>query len=342
VNDIRTLRIAVDAMGGDFAPRNVVVGALDALREKNNAFEIIFIGDEAAIRDQLRHGNNEGLSYSIVHAPEIIDMHDEATAVLRTKKNSSIGVGMSIQKEGKVDAFVGAGHTGAMVSASTLILGRLQGVSRPTIGTFIPSTNGVSLLVDAGANVDCKPQHLFEFAVMGSIYVREMLNIATPTVGLLSIGEEETKGNDVVKEAHKLISRSSVHFIGNVEGSDILKGKADVVVCDGFVGNSILKFAESVPSFLKTKMKEAFSKNIFLTLIGGILKGSFRSIFKSMDYEEYGGIPVLGVQGVVIIGHGKSSPKAIKNMIFKAEESARKRIHDRMRDALAQQAVTER
>ncbi len=341
MNDSRTIRIAVDAMGGDFAPQNVVAGALDALRETNNRFEILLVGKEPLIRSHLPT-SAEHLSYSIVHTEETIDMHDSGTAVLRQKKDSSIGLGMTMHKEGKVDAFVSAGHTGAMVSASTLILGRIEGVSRPTIGTFIPSQNGVCLLVDAGANVDCRPQHLYEFAVMGSIYASEMFNIKNPTVALLNIGEEESKGNEVVKEAHKLLSQSSLNFIGNVEGRDILSGKSNVVVCDGFVGNIILKFAESVPSFLKLRLKEFFTRSFVLKLMGGMMKSSLSSAFKSLDYEEYGGVPVLGVKGVSIIGHGKSTPKAIKNMILKAEEMIRKRINERIQEALIKQIVVER
>lgn len=334
MNDTRTIRIAVDAMGGDFAPGNVISGALDALRETNNRFEVLLVGKEQLIRSHLTSSGVERLSYSIVDAPEIIDMHDGATAVLKQKKNSSIGIGMTLHKEGQADAFVSAGHTGAMVSASTLILGRLDGVSRPTIGAFLPSEKGVCLLVDAGANVDCRPQHLYEFAIMGSIYAREMFHFENPSVGLLSIGEEASKGNEAVKEAHKLLTKSNLNFIGNVEGRDILNGKVQVVVCDGFVGNIILKFGESVPSFLKSKLKEYFGNNILLKLMGGLMKSSLRSVFKSMDYEEFGGVPVLGVKGVAIIGHGKSTPKAIKNMILKAEETVRKRINERIQNAL--------
>jgi len=334
VDDTHTIRIAVDAMGGDYAPQNVVAGALDALRESNNRFEVVLVGQESLIRSHLQSSSGERLNYTIVHAADVIDMHDGATAALRQKKDSSIGIGMTLHKEGKVDAFVSAGHTGAMVSASTLILGRLDGVSRPTIGAFLPSEKGVCLLLDAGANVDCRPQHLYEFAVMGSIYANAMFNFSNPSVGLLSVGEEESKGNEAVKDAHKLLSQSSLNFIGNVEGRDILSGKAQIVVCDGFVGNIVLKFGESIPTFIKNRMKEVFSKNLLLKLMGGMLKNSLRSVFKSMDYEEHGGVPVLGVKGVAIIGHGKSTPKAIKNMILKAEETVRKKINERIQEAL--------
>jgi glycerol-3-phosphate acyltransferase PlsX len=242
---------------------------------------------------------------------------------------------MTLHKEGKADAFVSAGHSGAMMSASTLILGRIENVGRPTIGAFLPSERGVCLLLDAGANVDCKPQHLYEFAVMGSIYSSQMFNVRNPATGLLSIGEEPTKGNEVVKETHKLLSQSKLNFIGNVEGRDILSGKADVVVCDGFVGNVILKFGESVPSFFKSRLKQYASGSLIGTLMGLMMRKTLRAALKSMDYEEHGGVPVLGVNGVSIIGHGKSTPKAIKNMILKAEEVVKKNVNQKIQEALA-------
>ena len=262
-------------------------------------------------------------------------MHDGATASLKQKKNSSIAVGMNLHRDGHADAFVSAGHSGAVMSASTLILGRIEGIGRPTIGAFIPSEHGVTLLLDAGANVDCKPQHLFEFGIMGSIYTRQMFDIPNPRIGLLSIGEEETKGNEVVKETYKLFKESSLNFAGNVEGRDILKGEVNVVVCDGFVGNILLKFAESVPAFLKHRVKQFAGKSVFMSVAGLMMRNMMRGVLKGMDYEEYGGVPILGVNGVSIIGHGKSTPKAIKNMILKAEEMVQKNINGKIREAMA-------
>lgn len=321
-------------MGGDFAPKNVILGGIEALRQADNRFEMLFVGTESAVREELAHIQHNGLSYQVVNATQVIDMHDGATAALKHKKDSSISVGITLQKEGQAEAFVSAGHTGAVMSASTLILGRIEGVSRPTIGTFMPSETGVCLLLDAGANVDCKPQHLYEFAVMGSIYVKTMLNIDNPTVGLLSIGEESTKGNDITLEAHRLLSNSRLNFIGNVEGRDILKGKAQVVVCDGFVGNVVLKFAESVLDILKTKFRNHASQNLFRKLWVGMMYGTLKKVLKDFDYQEYGGVPLLGVNGVSIIGHGKSTPKAIKNMILKAEEMVRRNINRNIQEAL--------
>jgi phosphate acyltransferase len=329
------VRIAVDAMGGDFAPQNIIAGAIESLEETGNRFEILFIGPEEIIRNEINRIRHSGLAYQIINASQVVDMHDRATAALKLKKDSSIAVGILLHKEGQADAFVSAGNTGAVMSASTLILGRIEGVGRPTIGTFLPSEQGMCLLLDAGANVDCKPQHLYEFAVMGSIYAQEMLHLANPSVGLLSIGEEKSKGNEVTLEAHKLLSKSKLRFIGNVEGRDILKGKANVVVCDGFVGNIVLKFAESVPDLLKTKFRNYASQNILRKILIGMMLSTLKKVLKDFDYQEDGGVPLLGVNGVSIIGHGKSTPKAIKNMILKAEEMVHKKINQHIQKALA-------
>lgn len=328
------IRIAVDVMGGDFAPRNVIDGALEALRETNNRFEIIFVGPEATVLEELRQRQSNGFSYHIVNASQVIGMHDGATAALKQKRDSTITVGLTLQKEGKADAFVSAGNTGAVMSASTLILGRIEGVGRPTIGAFFPNEQGVCLLLDAGANVDCKPQHLYEFAVMGSIYAREMFKYENPRVGLLNIGEEASKGSEVVKETYHLLKNSQLNFIGNVEGRDILRGAVQVVVCDGFVGNIVLKFGESVPAFFKSAVTQYFAKHRFKMILAAFIRGTMRNALKGLDYEEFGGVPLLGINGISIIGHGKSTPKAIKNMIFKAEEMVRKGINQRIQEAL--------
>ncbi len=321
-------------MGGDFAPRNVVDGAAEALQESGNRFEILLVGREASVQQELGRFEQNSLSCRIVDATEVVDMHDPATAPLKQKRNSSISVGLNLQKNGQADAFVSAGHTGAVMSGSTMILGRIAGIGRPTIGAFFPSEQGVCLLLDAGTNVDCRPQHLYEFALMGSIYASEMLRIERPTVGLLNIGEEPSKGNDVAKDAYKILQQSSLNFVGNVEGRDILRGKANVVVCDGFVGNIVLKFGESVPAFFKSRLKQIAGKSLAARILGAMMRGQLRKALKSMDYEEYGGVPVLGVNGVSIIGHGKSTPKAIKNMILKAEEMVRKNINHHIQEAL--------
>lgn len=322
-------------MGGDFAPHSVVSGALDALRQTRNRFEVLLVGPDQQVRAELETFDQRGLLFQIINAKEVIDMQDAATSPLKQKKDSSIAVGITMHKNGQADAFVSAGNSGAVMSASTLILGRIEGVGRPTIGTFLPSEQGVCLVLDAGANVDCKPQHLFEFAVMGSIYTSKILQIDSPTVGLLSIGEERSKGNEVTLEAHKLLANSKLNFIGNVEGGDILKGKANIVVCDGFVGNVVLKFAESVLDLLKSRFRTQAATNIFRKIWVGMMYGTLKKILKDFDYQEHGGVPLLGVNGVSIIGHGKSTPKAIKNMILRAEEMVQNNINRHIQEALS-------
>lgn len=329
-------------MGGDYAPANVVAGALDALLETNGRFSLLLVGKEELVQQELqKHPGIATLkqgSYEIANAREVIDFDDSPTAALKTKKDSSIAVGITLHRNGKADAFVSAGNTGAVLSASTLILGRVKGVARPTIGALIPTTKSPSFLVDAGTNVDCKPRHLFEFGVMGSIYVEAMLGKKNPSVGLLSIGEEENKGNEVTLEAFSLLKKSKVNFFGNVEGRDILQGKVDVVVCDGFVGNILLKFGESVPSFFKSKFMAFAEKSFLNKLVALVARNSMRAVMKELDYQEHGGVPLLGVNGVSIIGHGGSTPKAIKNMILRAEEMVQRKVNTRIQEAMLQYA----
>jgi len=322
-------------MGGDFAPANVIRGSLDALERDGGGIEILLVGREEVLKNEIPAGGNaSGTPLSIVHASQVVTMEDGATAALKQKKDSSIAVGLRIQAEGGADAFVSAGNTGAVMSASTLILGRIGGVSRPTIGAFFPTATGVCLLVDAGANVDCKPRHLLEFGIMGSIYTAAMFGIERPAVGLLNVGEEETKGNEAAVEARGLLAASGLNFVGNVEGRDILRGGAHVVVCDGFTGNVLLKFAESIPAFFKERITGFVADKPLRKLLMVPALGTFRATMKSMDYEEYGGVPLLGVRGVSIIGHGKSTPKAIMNMILKAKEMVEKNINGRIEKAM--------
>lgn len=328
------IKIVVDAMGGDYAPSNIVLGGIEALKESGSRFQILFVGKEKSIKEELNKLQIENLDYQIVDAPEVIGMEDSPTAALKQKRDSSIAVGLNLVKEKMADAFISAGNTGAVMSASTIILGRIEGVSRPTIGTFFPSEKGKCLLLDAGANVDSKPQHLLEFAMMGSIFSNYILGYQNPTVGLLNIGEESTKGNETALEAYKLLKESSLNFIGNVEGRDILKGKAQIVVCDGFVGNILLKFAESILSLMKFKFKDYASKSFFKKLWVGLMYGTLKKVLKDIDYQEYGGVPLLGVNGVTIIGHGGSTPKAVKNMIYRAEEMVQKNINSHIQSKM--------
>ena len=329
------LRIAVDAMGGDFAPANEVAGAVEALRERRDSFQVLLVGREQAIKDELQKHDVRGLSLSVIPASEVITMEDSPTAALKQKKDSSLAVGVRMHQEGKADAFVSAGNTGAVLSATTLILGRIKGVSRPTIGTFLPAEGGYCLLVDAGTNVDCRARHLYEFAIMGSLYFGLMMKKDRPTVALLNVGEEKGKGTETINEAYAMLEAGKLNFIGNVEGRDILKRKADVVVCDGFVGNIVLKFGESIPGFLKGRLRQYASQGFMNTLLVGLAKGSLKNALKDMDPNLEGGVPVLGAKGVSIIGHGSSTPTGIKNMILKAVEVASLRIDKHIEEAFS-------
>lgn len=324
-------------MGGDHAPAHVVAGAVEALRESGNRFSVILAGQEERVKQELR-GEPRDLALTIADAREVIDMHDAPTAALKTKKNSSIAVGVTLQKNGMAEAFVSAGNTGAVLSASTLILGRMKGVGRPTIGALLPTEASPCFLVDAGTNVDCRARHLFEFGMMGAVYVSSMLGIASPKVGLLSIGEEDTKGNETSLEAFRLLKKSELNFVGNIEGRDVLRGSVDVAVCDGFVGNILLKFGESVPRFLKEKFRAFAAMSTLNKLMVLAARRGMRSIMGELDYQEHGGVPLLGVNGVSIIGHGRSTPKAIKNMIYRAEEIIARKVNARIQDAMLKYA----
>lgn len=332
------MTIAVDAMGGDFAPRNVVQGALDCVRDPRCDFEILLVGQEDAIRAHLPAAVPANIH--IRHTDEVVDMKDSVATALKTKKNSSMYRALEWHRDGEVQGFISAGNTGAMMALSTLILGRLPGVERPSIGTFLPSQKGPVLLIDAGANVDSKPSHLAQFGMMGSIYTELMMKRPSPKVGLLNVGEEESKGNDASIAAWPLLKAAPIHFIGNIEGRDILKGTADVVVCDGFTGNIILKFAESFPGLLKSKFYDYAAQGFVKKLWVGLIAGTIKKMIKDWDYQEYGGVPLLGVNGVSIIGHGSSTPRAITNMIFAAKHMVDRRVNETIREAMTSQQST--
>ncbi|HQI40092.1 MAG: phosphate acyltransferase PlsX [Ignavibacteriales bacterium UTCHB2] len=318
-NKISKCRIVVDAMGGDYAPQNIVTGAIEAYNQSKD-FQLYLVGKKEEILSVIKTNQLSFNESYIIDTPEVIDMEDSPTSALKSKPDSSIVKGSQLVKEGKAEAFVSAGNTGAVMSAATLIMGRIKGVGRPTIGAEMPNVNGICYLYDVGAGKDAKPSHLFEYAVMGTIYAREMGGISNPTVGILSMGEEESKGNEVSTIAFKLLKESKLNFIGNVEGRDILTKDVDVVVCDGFVGNIILKFGESVPRLLKHLLTQTANKSFIDKLKVGFAKGTLKKALKSLDYQEHGGVPLLGVNGICIIGHGSSTPKAIKNMVLKAYE----------------------
>ena len=296
-------KIIVDAMGGDYAPQNAVVGAIEASME-NPGFDLFLVGKEKEILRVIADNNLSFDNSRVINAEEIIEMGDTPTEAIKKKPNSSIVVGARYVKEKKAHAFVSAGNTGAMMAASTLIMGRIPNVGRPTIGAEVPNIYGTCFLFDVGAGKDAKPNHLFEYAVMGTIYAKELGGVANPKVGILSMGEEDSKGNEVTTAAFKMLKDSKLNFIGNVEGRDILTGKVDVVVCDGFIGNILLKFGESVPKLLKHLLKKTADKNFIDKIKIGLFKGTLKKALKDLDYQEHGGVPLLGVNGISIIGHG--------------------------------------
>jgi len=330
------VKIALDSMGGDYAPAVVVKGAVLAQKEANGDFRIVLVGDEGKIKEELKKIGVEEHPFIIQQASESIRMEDPALTALK-KKDSSIAVAMQMQKEGAVDAVVSAGHTGAVMTSALFTLGRIEGISRPAIATYMPTQkeqDGV-LVLDVGANSECKAQNLLEFGIMGSIYSESVLNKANPRVGLLSIGEESNKGNDLILSSHKLLLESQLNFVGNVEGNKILKGSCDVVVCDGFVGNVMLKFAESMDGFLTSIVKKQIKRNLFSKMGILFLQASLRRLKKVLDYSEYGGAPLLGVNGVCIVAHGGSSPKAIKNAIKVAYQMSKRNVNSKIKEVLS-------
>jgi glycerol-3-phosphate acyltransferase PlsX len=331
-------RIAVDAMGGDYAPKHEILGALDALHADPN-FELILVGDREKILKTAREEKINLDEKLIHHASQVIEMHDKPTESIKSKRDSSLVVGAKLVQEKKADAFVSAGNTGAVAAVSTLLIGRLKNIERPTIGSFIPSESNATYLFDVGAFVDVKPQHLFQYAVLAKIFVSELHGIENPTVALLNVGEEDEKGNKQVKETADLLRNSDLNFIGNVEGRDILKGKSNIVICDGFVGNILLKFGESVPQFMKYLLKQHSEKSLFEKIKIGLFKNTLKQALSPLNPDLYGGVPLLGINGISIIGHGSSSPLAIKNMILRAKEMYDKNLIQKFEKALETYAV---
>jgi glycerol-3-phosphate acyltransferase PlsX len=302
------VRIALDAMGTDRHPAIEVRGAVAALKELPGDFELVLVGDQSRIEAELSALADVPVGrLSIVHAGERIDPGEPAATAVRRKPDSSIVQGLRLQKEGRVDAFVSAGSTGAVMAASLFLLRPLQGVDRPTVATVLPTAKAPILLVDGGANVDCKPHHLMQFARLGSIYVEDVWRRPNPRIGLLNIGEEPEKGDELTVEAHGLLRESGLNFVGNVEGRDVIRDACDVLVADGFVGNVLLKFYESIMGLLSSMLRS--------TLEERKIELDLATLFRSFDYTEYGGAPLLGVNGVTIICHGGSPPRAIRNAI---------------------------
>jgi len=327
------MKIIVDAMGGDYAPGVVVEGAVTAALEYGT--EIVLVGDEAKIREHLDKTKYSGGKISVQPAQEVIEMHESPATSVRRKRNSSIVVGLNMVKEGKGEAFFSAGNTGAVVCAATLGLGLLPSIERPGIAIVTPTLKGNSLIIDVGANIDAKPLHLLQYGFMATVYCQNILNKPNPSVGLLNVGEEESKGTDFVKETYELLAKSPLNFIGNVEGKALFSGKCDIIICDGFVGNVALKVTEGTAEAIQVFLKRHLLKSNLLGKLGILLlKKSFSKFKKELDYSEYGGAPLLGVNGAVIIGHGRSNIKAIKNAIHVAGTEVERKINQKILEAI--------
>lgn len=326
------MRIAVDAMGGDYAPGVVVEGAVQSV--KKTPYEIILVGDKTRLTGEMKNYRSSSLPLSIYHCSEVIGMDESPAIACRQKKDSSIMVATRLVKEGMADAMVSAGNSGAVLASALMVLGRLPKVDRPAIAALIPTLKGVVALLDVGANVNSTAKGLLQFAVMGNIYMKTIMNKESPRIGLLSTGAEETKGNEVTIEAHRLLRQSGLNFVGNVEGKDIVKGKTDVIVCDGFVGNILLKFSEGIAEEFISLFRDEILKYPFRKIALILLRGAFKDIKKRVDYAEYGGAPLLGVDGCSFICHGSSNAKAISNAIRVAGEFVEKRINQQIKESL--------
>lgn len=320
--------IAVDAAGGDYYPESPVKGAIEATKD-NRGLNVVLLGPEDEVKRELDKYEHDSQRVHIKNAPDIIEMDESPAQAVKTKKNSSIVIGTGMLKEGSCEAFVSAGNTGALLAASTFLLGKLEGVIRPTIAATYPTIKGFRLLVDAGANLEVRPDMLVQFAKMGSIYCEQVMGVEDPKVGLLNVGEEEEKGTDMLKEAYDDLKKLP-NFIGNIEGRDVLPGKADVFLCDGLVGNIMLKLGESIPEniekFLAQGVKTLDLSKEETEQVVKVLKVSLAKF----NYENVGGIPFLGVNGVSLVGHGGSSPKAIKNMVLNAVKCVENNINEKI------------
>jgi phosphate acyltransferase len=333
---VRPHRIAVDAMGGDNAPGPIVEGAVEVVRLFPERIIPILVGDEAEVRRELERLGALDLGLEIVHAAEKVDMGEGGADSFRKKRDSSLNVATRLVRDGGADGVFSAGNTGGMVAASLLNLGRIAGVSRPALATPIP-TRGEhpwAIVLDVGATSDCKPVNLLHFGILGEVYARLMFGMVRPRVGLLNIGEEPSKGSELAQEAHRLLAQSGLHFVGNVEGKDIMNGGADVVVTDGFTGNVLLKFAESVWSWGAQAVRREIGEHVLAKMGAFLLKPSLRRFKDRIDYSSHGGAPLLGVNGVAIIGHGRSTPKAVRNALRVAADLSGRGIIDEIREEL--------
>lgn len=333
------MRLAVDGMGGDFAPDAVIEGCVEALREQD--LHIIITGPEDLIRRKLSEYSYPKDKITVVNATEVISPNEEPVKALKRKKDSSLVKALNLVKAGEADAILSAGSTGALMAGASLIIGRIKGIKRVALAPVMPGKSAPFMIVDAGANVDCKPQYLLQFALMGKIYFENILQVPNPSVGLVNIGAEEEKGNELTKETHKLLKQTDFNFVGNIEPRDVPKGDVNILVCDGFVGNTILKTYEGVASTIFSMLKEEIMSSFTNKLGGLLLKSVFSRFKKKFDYTEYGGSAFLGSNGIVIKAHGSSNAKAFKNAIKQAVSSYDNKIVDKIREELGKLNINE-
>jgi len=326
------MKIAVDAMGGDHGPAVVVEGAVAAVREFGAS--IVLVGDQAAIDGEVRRLGAEALGLEVRHASQVVSMSESPSQALRRKRDSSLRIAAELVRDGKAAAFISAGNTGAAMAISMFVIGVLRGVDRPAIAAVLPNVKGFTVLLDVGANVDPKPWHLFQFAVMGHVYARDILAVEAPRVGLLSVGEEEGKGTELTREVYEQLKESSLNFVGNVEGRDIYNGQCDVVVTDGFTGNVALKISESLAETLGSMIREELTRDWRSKLGATLALPAFRRFRRRVDYTEMGGAPLLGIDGAAIICHGSSPVKAIKNAVRVAQEWSKAGLNEHIKAAL--------
>ncbi len=335
---VKILRILVDAMGGDYAPDAIVNGSIDAVK-MHDGFDISLIGDRDQIERILQSRNFRSPRIEVIHAKEVITNDDVPTRAIRSKKNSSMVVGFNMLKEKKGDVFISAGSTGALLTGALFILGRLKGVDRPALGAVIPTKAGKCLLIDAGLNTTCKPVNYIQFGVFGSAYMKGLLKKENPRVGLVNMGTEAKKGTEILKQAYTMLKSTNLNFVGNIEGKDIPLGNVDVAVCDGYVGNVMLKFLEGTGSFFSGFLKGMFTKNIFSKISTLFVMQDMKAFKKMMDPSEDGGAPILGVDGIVIKSHGNSNDKTIRNVILKAFNLANSSVFDEIRNSVENMEV---
>ena len=319
-------------MGGDFAPNAVVQGALDAINKSSKPLNLILVGDETAIRSELAGRENDAIE--IVHTDEVVTMDDKGSKVLKSKPNSSLVRGIRMVKEGRADGFISAGHTGAIMSTTLLSLGRIPGVRRPALAAYFPTEKRGKILCDVGVNPDAKPEHLVQFALMASHYYDHVEGFAAPKIGLINIGTEPSKGSELYVETYKLLSEMP-NFVGNIEGRHLLTSEADVLICDGFVGNTLLKFAESWITFFADEIKDKINEKLSYKIGAGLMKPIFDDLKAKYDYEEHGGTPLLGVKGISIVCHGSSGPKSIMNSIFLGQKCIENNLIEDTQKSLA-------